>query len=119
MVFLHLVPTTLPIVLQNPPTAKIVLRSIKNDNEMPALLFDWNNPGFNDNPANPNCRNGIVGQTQAAIVANLVAYGATDYGNHGILFIFRDDAAIGIWSRNVVVNIPWYEIFICVIYIID
>ncbi len=115
MVFLHLAPTTLPILLQNPQIAKIVLSSIKNDNEMPALLFDWNNLGFNNNPAIPNSRNGVAGQTQAAIVANLVANGATDYGNYGILFIFRSDAAIGVWTRNIKVNIPWYEIFICVI----
>ncbi|CAI2186479.1 9390_t:CDS:2 [Funneliformis geosporum] len=100
-------PTALPIVLQNPQTAKIVLQSIKNDNEMPALLFDWNNLGFNGNLANPNCRNGVAGQTQAAIAANLVANGALDYENHGILFVFRSDAAIGVWTRNVKANIPW------------
>ncbi|CAI2181576.1 19411_t:CDS:2 [Funneliformis geosporum] len=33
-------PIALPIVLQNPQTAKIVLYSIKNNNEMPALFFD-------------------------------------------------------------------------------
>ena len=38
---------------------------------MPVLFFHWNNLGFNDVPANPNLRNGVVGQTQAAIVANL------------------------------------------------
>ncbi|CAG8701188.1 12846_t:CDS:2 [Funneliformis caledonium] len=101
-------PTSLPIVLQNPQTADIVLRSIKNDNEMPALLFDWNNSGFNNNPANPG-RNGIAAQTQAAIVANLVAYGATDYGNYGFLFIFQSDAAIGVWARNIKVNLPWVK----------
>jgi hypothetical protein len=74
------------------------------------LLFHWNNLGFNDVPASPNLRNGVAGQTQQAIVANLIAHGATDYRNHGILFIFPSDEAIGTWSRNISVNLTWYEI---------
>jgi len=112
LIFLHLAPTALPIVLQNPQTAKIVLRSIKDniDNEMPALLFDWNNLGFNDDPTAPNLRNGVAGQLQLAIVANLITHGAIDYRNYGILFIFPNDTAIGTWARNVSASLPWYEI---------
>ncbi|CAG8539186.1 22823_t:CDS:2 [Rhizophagus irregularis] len=54
---------------------------------MPALPFDWNIKGFNDT-AVANCPNGVVHQIQAAIIANLVANGATNHGNKNILFIF-------------------------------
>ncbi|RIB07488.1 hypothetical protein C2G38_2045962 [Gigaspora rosea] len=74
---------------------------------MPALLFDWNQAGFNDNPNVPNCRNGVAGQTQGAIIANLIANGAIDFMNLNILFIFQDGHAIGTWGRNVAVNLPW------------
>ena len=78
MVFIHLAFTALPIVLQNSQTAKIVFRSIEDniDNEMPALLFHRNNLDVNDVPANPNVRNEVAGQSQLAIVANLIANGA-------------------------------------------
>ena len=74
------------------------------------LLFHWNNPGFNNVPASPNLRGGNPGQSQQAVVANLIANGATDYKNYGILFIFPNDMAIGVWSRNVSANLAWYEI---------
>lgn len=77
------------------------------------LLFYWNNLGFNDVPANPNLRNGTAGQTQQAIANNLIANGAVDYMNLGLLFIFPDDAddvTIRTWARNVLANLPWYEI---------
>jgi hypothetical protein len=84
------------LVLQNPQTAKIVLDSINNDNEMPVLLFDWNNLGFTNDPTNTG-RNGIEAQTKAEIVANLVTNRAVDYMNYGY----------------VVANIPWYDIYLC------
>ena len=77
-------------------------------------LFDWNMLGFNDT-AVANCRNGVVGQNQAAIIANLIANGATNYRNENILFTFRNVNAIGNWSENVGVNLRWYEIIICVL----
>jgi hypothetical protein len=82
---------------------------------MPALLFHWNNLGFNNVPANPNPRNGVAGQSQLAIVANLIAYGARDYGNHGILFIFPNDTSIGVWARNVTAIYLGmeYSIYLC------
>ncbi|CAB4378347.1 unnamed protein product [Rhizophagus irregularis] len=54
---------------------------------MPALPFDWNIKGFNDT-AVANCPNGVVHQIQAAVIANLVANGATNHGNKNILFSF-------------------------------
>ncbi|CAB4387294.1 unnamed protein product [Rhizophagus irregularis] len=36
--------------------------------------------------------------------------GSVDYGNHGLLFIFPNDATIGTWTRNVSANIPWPNI---------
>ncbi|CAG8605181.1 13170_t:CDS:2, partial [Ambispora gerdemannii] len=76
------------------------------DDEMPALLFDWNQAGFNDTKV-PNCRNGVAGQTQGAIITNILANGATDFRNLNLLFIFRDGQAIGDWHSNVAVNLPW------------
>ncbi|CAB4402604.1 unnamed protein product [Rhizophagus irregularis] len=40
------------------------------------------------------CRNGVAVQTKAAVVANLVTNGATNYKNKDILFTFRDGGAI-------------------------
>ncbi|CAG8618651.1 13446_t:CDS:2 [Ambispora gerdemannii] len=73
---------------------------------MPALLFNWNQAGFNDTNV-PNCRNGVAGQTQGSIIANLLANGATDFMNLSILFIFPNGHAIGAWGRNVSMNLPW------------
>ncbi|CAG8825458.1 7951_t:CDS:2, partial [Racocetra persica] len=100
-------PENLPTVLQNPDIVTLVLKYFKEKetDEMPALLFDWNNAGFNDT-AVLNCRNGIATQTQASIIANLLANGATNYGNLNILFVFRDGHAIGDWAENVETNLP-------------
>jgi hypothetical protein len=38
--------------------------------------------------------------------------------DYGFLFIFRSDAAIGVWSSNVKTNIPWYKIFIWALLIV-
>ncbi|CAG8752641.1 4371_t:CDS:2, partial [Cetraspora pellucida] len=101
-------PENLPKVLQNPDIVTLVLKYLKEKetDEMPALLFDWNDSGFNDTVV-PNCRNGIATQTKASIIANLLANGATDYGNLNILFIFPNGHAIGGWSKNVATNLPW------------
>ena len=78
---------------------------------MPALIFIWNDAGFNDTTV-PNCRNGVAGQTKTAIITNLIAYGATNFRNMNTLFIFPKGEAIGKWARNVETNLPWYEIII-------
>ncbi|CAG8595765.1 6223_t:CDS:2 [Paraglomus occultum] len=86
----------LPACLKDPHNTTLVLRQIKTEKEMPALLFDWNIAGFN-----------VRGQTPAAIVASLIASGAVDYGNLGTLFTFRDGDHIGQWTLNVRTNLPW------------
>ncbi|CAG8729490.1 5238_t:CDS:2, partial [Gigaspora rosea] len=104
------IPGCLPTILRNPDIVDLILKYLKGkdtDDEMPALLFDWNQASFNDNPNVPNCRNGVAGQTQGAIIANLIANGAIDFMNLNILFIFRDGHAIGNWHSNVAVNLPW------------
>ena len=78
---------------------------------MPALIFVWNDAGFNDT-AVPNCRNGLAGQTKAAIIANLIANGVTNFENMNTLFIFPKSEAIGDWANDVETNLPWYEIII-------
>ncbi|CAG8577585.1 2152_t:CDS:2 [Paraglomus occultum] len=83
-------------LLKDAHNTTLVLRQIKTEKEMPALLFDWNIAGFN-----------VRGQTPAAIVASLVASGAVDYGNLGTLFTFRDGDHIGQWTRNVRTNLSW------------
>ncbi|KAF0555267.1 hypothetical protein F8M41_017652 [Gigaspora margarita] len=113
------VPENLPTILQNPDIVTLILKYLKGkdtDDEMPALLFDWNQVGFNDNPNVQNCRNGVAGQTQGAIIANLLANGATDFMNLKILFVFPDGHAIGTWHSNVAVNLPWYEIILYFIF---
>ncbi|CAG8574147.1 2875_t:CDS:2 [Paraglomus occultum] len=102
-------PEKLPTILQNPDIVTLVLKYLKikdTDDEMPALLFDWNQAGFNDTNV-PNCRNGVAGQTQEAIIAHILANGATDFMNLNILFIFRNGQAIGAWHRNFCVALPW------------
>ena len=113
-----LAPENLPTILQNPDIVTLVLKYLKGkdtDDEMPALLFDWNQAGFNDTNV-PNCRNGIAGQTQGAIIANILANGATDFMNLNILFIFPDGQAIGTWHSNIAVNLRWYEIILYFIF---
>lgn len=112
---LHLVPGNLPAIFRNNPAiVNLVLLEIDENNEMPALLFDWNDQGLNDT-AVAGCRNGVALQTKAAVVANLVANGATNYRNKDILFTFRDGGAIGTWSQNVGAYLGWYELIICVL----
>ncbi|CAG8636843.1 6881_t:CDS:2, partial [Paraglomus occultum] len=86
-------PEKLPTILQNPDIVTLVLKYLKikdTDDEMPALLFDWNQAGFNDTNV-PNCRNGVAGQTQGAIIAHILANGTTDVMNLNTLFIFRNE----------------------------
>ncbi|CAG8551134.1 8514_t:CDS:2, partial [Acaulospora morrowiae] len=102
-------PENLPTILQNPDIVTLVLKYLKikdTDDEMPALLFDWNQAGFNDTKVTHH-RNGIMGQTQRAIIANILAYGATNFMNLNILFIFRNGQAIEAWYRNIDVDLFW------------
>ena len=94
------------MALQDPTIATILLRELRTD--MPALAFQWNNAGFNDVPATPNCRNGIPGQTREAFIANLVANGAINWNS--TVFSFPNGTAIGIWVGQIPV---WYVYSLC------
>jgi hypothetical protein len=94
-------------VLQNRKTATLVLKALKKDQDMPALVFEWNEAGFNDVPTAPGLRNGIAGQNRVAIITNLTTNGATNYNN--IVFTFPNGNAIGAWVDQTRVNIPWYD----------
>ncbi|KAF0445455.1 hypothetical protein F8M41_003169 [Gigaspora margarita] len=89
-------PAELPEALQDPKVATILLSELKKD--MPALVFQWNDAGFNDVPNMPNCRNGIPGQTKAALIANLVANRAVNWDD--TIFTFPNGTAIGIWVNQ-------------------
>ena len=60
-----------PLFLNNHDTATLVLRALKRDKKMPALVSDWNLAGFNDVAAALELRNGVAGQNLAAIITNL------------------------------------------------
>ncbi|CAG8822830.1 9346_t:CDS:2, partial [Cetraspora pellucida] len=75
----------LPPMLQNRETATLVLKALKKDQYMPALVFD--------------------GMKQAAIISNLTTNGATNYND--VVFTFPNGNAIGAWTDQIRVNIPW------------
>lgn len=52
-ILVYLAPLTLPIVLQNNDIAINVLYAVKNMMTIddPAIVIQWNDPGFNDVPA--------------------------------------------------------------------
>ncbi|CAG8481653.1 8639_t:CDS:2 [Dentiscutata erythropus] len=75
---------------------------------MPALVFEWNEAGFNDVPNAPGLRNGISGQNKAAIITNLITNGATGY-NNDLTFTFPSGSAIGEWINQIRVNLPWVK----------
>ncbi|CAG8595704.1 5507_t:CDS:2 [Cetraspora pellucida] len=74
----------LPPVLQNRKTATLVLKALKKDQYMPALVFEWNEAGFNDVLTASGFRNGIASQNKAMIITNLTTNGATSYNDVGI-----------------------------------
>ncbi|CAB4383307.1 hypothetical protein RhiirA5_366965 [Rhizophagus irregularis] len=100
-------PENLPPFLNNHDTAILVLRALKKDKNMPALVFEWNLAGFNDVATAPGLRNGVANQDKATIIANLTENGATNYNN--IVFTFPNGNAIGAWVDQIHVNIPWAE----------
>jgi hypothetical protein len=74
---------------------------------MLALVFEWNQAGFNDVPTAPGLRNGMEGQNKAAIITNLTANGATSFND--VVFTFASGNAVGEWTDQIRENIPWYE----------
>ena len=89
--YFTLVPASLPPTLQNPDTVAPLLKYLKDKDspEMPALVISWNDAGFNDTPTQ-DCRNGIAGQTKAAIIASLIAHGAGDFLGLNLIFVFQN-----------------------------
>ncbi|CAG8614988.1 14541_t:CDS:2 [Funneliformis mosseae] len=85
-------------VLINPHIAILVLQVSKKFSDMPALVIQWNNGGFNDVPASPNNRNGVAGQNRNAIINFLTANGAINY--HDTVFLFRDGPALATCEHN-------------------
>jgi hypothetical protein len=100
---IYLVPLTLPIVLQNENTARIVLGAVKNmiTIDDPAIVIQWNAPGFNDVPATPGSRNGVAGQTIQAIVNHFTANGGTDVYGQNTVFVFRTNDDLGQCENNI------------------
>jgi hypothetical protein len=97
----------LDTILQNEDTAAIALEAIKEHPfpgvyEMdPIVIVAWNAAGFNDNAALPNCRNGVAGQTQAALIAHIVANGGANIKGYNVAFAFVSGDAFQTWTRNV------------------
>ncbi|CAG8564136.1 14707_t:CDS:2, partial [Cetraspora pellucida] len=89
-------PLSLPEILQDEYTASIVLRAMKESPfpDDPALIIQWDDRGFNDVPTVPGCRNGVPGQTKAAIIAHLVANCAVDAYGLNLVFMFRNSDAL-------------------------
>ena len=85
----------------------MVLKALKRDKDMPALVFDWNPAGFNDVATAPGLRNGVAGQNIGAIITNLTINGARNYNN--VAFTFPNGSSIGTWKRQINATIPWYE----------
>src|SRR5438128_11719248 len=95
MASISLAPLDLPVYLQNEKVAKLILKATKKMNvDDPAIFIQWNNNGFNDTPM-ANCRNGVAGQTQPAVVNYIVGSGGTDFNGLNTLFLFRNNLAIG------------------------
>ncbi|RIA93143.1 hypothetical protein C1645_874270 [Glomus cerebriforme] len=66
----NIAPLNLPAMLQDLVVASLVLRVTKRHINMPAIVIQWNNAGFNDVPGSPNNRNEIDGRDQNAIRIN-------------------------------------------------
>ncbi|RUS32018.1 hypothetical protein BC938DRAFT_476485 [Jimgerdemannia flammicorona] len=93
----------LPPVLQDETVAGLALDAVKNNGfpDDPAIAIAWNPAGFNDVPATPGCRNGVPGQTLAALVAYFVASGGVDAHNLNILFMFRTPEMLSICEQGI------------------
>ncbi|CAG8771829.1 20137_t:CDS:1, partial [Racocetra fulgida] len=97
----------LPVAFQDPAIVTAILRALPDiKKEMPALVFQWNDAGFNDVPATPNCRNGIAGQTKVAFIGILVENGAKNWND--CVLTFPDGTSIGTWKKVIP---AWYETF--------
>ncbi|GBB92454.1 hypothetical protein RclHR1_20070001 [Rhizophagus clarus] len=89
----NLTPLTLPQAFQDPILASRILKITKNYIDMPALVIQWNDAGFNDDATSPGNRNGVVGQDRNAIINHLIAGGATNH--HDTIFVFKNGQSVG------------------------
>ncbi|PKY54659.1 hypothetical protein RhiirA4_426930 [Rhizophagus irregularis] len=101
---------TLPIVLQNNDIATNVLYAVKNMMTIddPAIVIQWNDPGFNDVPTMPGCRNGIAEQTQNAIVTVFTTNRGIDVKGFNTVFYLEQTMILD--------NVPsseWYSGRVC------
>jgi hypothetical protein len=104
---MSLAPLALPACLRNENTANLILKGTKQMNvDDPAIFIQWDSNGFNDTPM-ANCRNGVPGQTQGAIVNYIVGSGGVDFNGLGVLFLFRTVLGIStcqhgfpLWYKN-------------------
>jgi hypothetical protein len=105
-IHVYLAPLTLPNVLQDNNIAPTVLYAVKKMMVIddPAIVVQWNNPGFNDVPAVPGCRNGVAGQTQDAIVTHFTTNRGTDVKGLNTVFVFRTNDDLGQCENNLP---PW------------
>ncbi|CAG8490116.1 10689_t:CDS:1 [Diversispora eburnea] len=108
MAYISLGPLVPPAFLQNENTANLILKATKKMNvDDPAIFILWNATGFNDTPL-ANCRNGVPGQTQGAVVNYILGSGGRDFNGLNTLFLFRNNLAI----TRCQYGFPlWYEIF--------
>lgn len=107
---MYLAPLTLPRSFQDPTLASRILKITKNHIDMPALIIQWNDAGFNDVATSPGNRNGVVGQDKNAIINHLVTGGATNHRD--TIFVFRDGQSVGDCEHT----LPnWYEKFLFLI----
>ncbi|GBB99575.1 hypothetical protein RclHR1_03570003 [Rhizophagus clarus] len=91
------VPLTLPVVPHNENTARAVLSAVKSMMTLddPAIVIQWNAPGFNDVPASLGLRNGVTGQTMQAIINHFTTNGGTDVYGQNTVFVFRTNDDLG------------------------
>ena|ERR1043165_3314657 len=100
---IYLVPRNLPNVLQNENTATIVLNAVKNMMTIddPAIVVQWNAPGFNDVPATPGSRNGVAGQTLQTIVNHFTTNRGTNVYGQNTVFVFGTNDDLGQCENNI------------------
>ncbi|CAJ0844527.1 12666_t:CDS:2 [Entrophospora sp. SA101] len=88
------VPFTPIGLADNSIKTKLILRATKQiDIDEPALFIQLDNNGFNDT-AVLNCRNGVLGQTQYALIVYIVGCGGVNFRGLNTLFLFRNNLAI-------------------------
>jgi hypothetical protein len=94
-------------VLRDNNIATNALYAIKNMMTIddPAIVVQWNSPGFNNVPAMPGCRNGVANQTLNTIVTHFTTNGGTDVKGLNNVFVFSTNDALQTCEENLP---AWY-----------